>query len=204
MVSGGGPLAVYVRGSGGAGEGALVRAYLDEMDRRGGATILRGRCYERERVPYQALDGVIDALARHLRRMRMDEASALLSEGIADLASIFPVLQGVAAVADGPHSFAPSIDPVESERRALGALESLLRRLSERRPLVLSIEDLHWGDRESAAWIARLFEGAPSSILLVGTYRAEEAEASLMLRAMRELGAEGLMGARAREIALGK
>ena len=40
--------------------------------------ILEGRCYERESVPYKALDGVIDSLTKYLMALPESKAEALL------------------------------------------------------------------------------------------------------------------------------
>ena len=57
-----GARAIFVHGSAGIGKTSLVEHWLDECTTRG-AIVLRGRCYEREKLPYKAVDGVMDALA---------------------------------------------------------------------------------------------------------------------------------------------
>jgi transcriptional regulator with AAA-type ATPase domain/predicted ATPase len=59
-------------------------------------------------------------------------------------------------------------------KRLYGALQQLFLALSRRRPLVMVVEDLHWIDPTSAAWLATLIDSIASApILVVATYRSE-------------------------------
>ena len=66
-----GPLICLVEGVSGVGKSQLVERFLDRARRATSPTtvVLTGRCYEREVVPYKALDGIADALARYLGRL---------------------------------------------------------------------------------------------------------------------------------------
>src|SRR6185436_20335585 len=66
-----------VEGASGLGKSALVRSFFQEMRSRGDVLALRGRCYERESVPYKAFDGMIDELAIRLS-LYSDEELALV------------------------------------------------------------------------------------------------------------------------------
>src|SRR5262249_11903043 len=58
---------VFVHGESGVGKSFLVRRFLDAVRVHDRDTlVIAGRCYERESVPYKAVDGVIDQLARYL------------------------------------------------------------------------------------------------------------------------------------------
>ena len=62
-------MTVYIHGSSGVGKSALVRHFLQQLQAREEVVVLAGHCYERESVPYKALDGVVDSLSKYLRSL---------------------------------------------------------------------------------------------------------------------------------------
>lgn len=201
----GGPVTVLLRGASGIGKSALVRYFLHEVQRRDATTVVfSGRCYEQESVPYKAVDSLIDDLARYLRRISPLEAKALLPTDVAALARLFPVLQELEAVAKARRRPVDIRDSQELRRRAFAALRELLARMADERRVILFLDDLQWGDRDSAALLAEILRppDAPP-LLVIASHRLEEAETSPLLvelRRMRE-AEENALG-EVREIAL--
>jgi eukaryotic-like serine/threonine-protein kinase len=169
---------VFVHGSSGMGKTALVRHFLERLQlKERDVVILEGRCYERESVPYKALDGVIDSLTRYLVALPDGRADALMPRDVFALARLFPVMLQIDSVFDAPQREEEPIDPFTLRRRAFSALRELLTRISDRQPLVIYIDDLQWADADSTALLEDLLRPPESPpLLLLASFRSEEIE----------------------------
>ncbi len=178
--------AVFVRGPSGIGKSALVRRQLEVMNAAFPETIvLRGRCYERESVPYKTLDTIVDALGTLLMQWPAEDLRDLLPPDVPALARLFPALRRVPAVRDVAPTFQP-LDPVELRRRAFSALRLLLTRLARRQPLIVALDDLQWGDADSGHFLAELLlhPDAPPLLLIIA-HRSDDESLSGLLDALR-------------------
>jgi serine/threonine protein kinase len=180
---------VYVSGRSGMGKTALIHHFLDELRGRENVRVLEGRCYERESMPYKAWDSLVDALASRLGELPVAQRTRLLPEHIHELARVFPVLCGLGISPPPLEPGSPGGDQSDSRQRAFNAFKELLRRLAEQQPLVLYIDDLQWGDVDSARLMASLFSHPAPPLLLLGGYRREEEETSEFFHALKALRA---------------
>jgi len=164
---------VMVTGESGIGKSVLVRRFLERLGDR--AVVLRGRCYQRESVPFRAFDAVVDDLSRYLSNLDQVDAALILPRDVALLARLFPVLKRVPAVARARARGGPA-GVVEQRGRAFAALRELLAALAERQPLVLFIDDLQWADADSLALFEDVMHGPEvAPVLLIAAIRSEGA-----------------------------
>ena len=183
VLHGGRPSTLFVHGSSGIGKTALVHRFLDELrSRPSDAVILQARCYEQESVPYKGFDGLIDALIQHLKAVPPPILHQVLPRELHVLARLFPALDEIGAALTPPR-VQPTTDPRELRRRGARALRELLTRLADVAPLVLFIDDLHWGDADTARLLQEILRPPDGPVLLfIATYRSEEAETSTCVR----------------------
>src|SRR5262249_45025076 len=85
-------VSVLVEGESGVGKSHLARRFTEQLLQRHRETEpFLARCYERESVPFKAVDGIVDGVAKYLAEWS-DDAQELLPQRIALLAEAFPVL----------------------------------------------------------------------------------------------------------------
>lgn len=192
---------VYLHGSSGMGKTALAKHFLDKLrDNQPGVVILEGRCYERESVPYKALDGVVDSLTKYLLSLPDGKADALMPREVLALARLFPVMLQVDSVFNAPQREQEIPDPFTLRRKAFAALRELLGRITDRQPLVLYIDDLQWSDADSTTLLEDLLRppDAPP-LLLVSSFRTEDLQSKPFLKSLLEKTGSNLC----REVLLG-
>jgi tetratricopeptide (TPR) repeat protein len=163
---------VVIEGESGIGKSFLARQFVERLQREDPhVVVLAGRCYERESVPYNAWDGVVDALVQHLLRLASDPA-ALLPMHVAALVQTFPSLRRVPAINRAIRELSAKMDPLEVRSRAFSALREMFGRIGQRAPLVVLVDDLQWADRDSVGLLAEVLrEPEPPALLFVATAR---------------------------------
>ncbi len=177
---------IRVHGRSGAGKSALIQHFLDGLTERQQAIVLTGRCYEQESVPYKGVDSLFDAVTQFLRNTTLPLTS-LLPTHITALARIFPVLNRIKMIETLGQSQMVTSDLHELRSQAFEAFRELLSHLGRERPLVIYLDDLQWGDIDSAALLADLFGGEqPPRMLLLAAYRSEYVDSSVCLKALIE------------------
>ena len=123
--------------------------------------MLTGECIElvEGELPYAPI-------VRMLRSLDPDELSELAGTGRAELSPLIP---------EAIEAAEPRPDEQFAQGRMFDLLLTVFGRLGETGPLVLVIEDLHWGDRSTRDFLAFLVRALRSErLVLVATYRSDE------------------------------
>lgn len=158
---------VVVGGEAGVGKTRLVEEFI----RRIGAfplTLLSARCYTQERgLPYQP---VIDALRAYLPTADPKHLRCLSTLWLGEVAKLLPELHEYL-----PRDLAyPPLHPDQERNRLFEALAQFLAHLSQRKPVVVFLDDLHAADEPTFDLIHYLARRLVSSrVLLVCSLRVE-------------------------------
>lgn len=120
------PQVVWITGLSGEGKSSLVETFLRPLRKGNEMLVLSGRCYDRESVPFKAVDCLIDSLVGYLRSHSDSEIVRILPDDIAMLAHLFPLLNRVHAIDSRRNRQVQSIDSKQIRYRAFEALRELL------------------------------------------------------------------------------
>ncbi len=174
VVQGGAQVAVLVHGESGVGKSALAQRFAEAVRIEHPTTVvLTGRCYERETVPYKAVDGAIDSVSRYLTTLPLAAVQRLLPDHAGLVGQVFPVLRRIEPIARSPRPPLDKLDPIVLRTRLFAGLRDLFDKIARSVPLVVLIDDLQWADADSFALLAEVLR-APEAppLLFVATVRA--------------------------------
>jgi eukaryotic-like serine/threonine-protein kinase len=160
-------LTLVLSGESGVGKSTLARAFLDAQASDPAVLTFFSRCYERELVPYKAVDGLLDAIAHFLRHAPDALVDRVLPARAGVIAQVFPVLARVEALARTTQPDL-SLDRREVRTWLFAALRELLANIGREKLLVVLIDDLHWADNDSMTLLSELLRepGSPRLLLL--------------------------------------
>jgi eukaryotic-like serine/threonine-protein kinase len=192
-----------VHGSSGSGKTALTQ-WFTRHHLGAGALLLQSRCYVRESVPYKALDGIVEQLAWHLQALPAKDRRRRVPRHMSALAHVFPVLKTIADEHAEDLAAPGGLDPIQVRREAFEALRELLRRLSADRPLVLVVDDLQWGDAESALALEELLRRPDQpGALVIASFRTDDITVEPFVQSLVDRARRGDPSLDVREIELG-
>lgn len=158
---------VFLEGEAGIGKTVLLDHLAAQAD-AAGVVVLDGRGTELEQEsPFGVF---VDAFGDYLAANRTLVVSRVAVDDLGELAAIFPPLRGEVAAAG-----AAEPDERVTAYRAVGHLIDVL---AERQPLVLVLDDLHWGDRGSLELLAYLLRHRPHGpVVVAGAFRPGQVDA---------------------------
>jgi serine/threonine protein kinase/tetratricopeptide (TPR) repeat protein len=164
-----------IQGTSGIGKTSLVETFLEHRLANTSATVipwvLRGRCHEREALPFKAFDSVVDSLTDHLIKVSEEDQTYVLPDGIQYLSEIFPVLRRLKLTTHERYAVPPLREATELRNQAFAAFCELLARVARIRPFVVFIDDLQWADLDSFALLRAIMRqpGAPVLFLILNS-----------------------------------
>jgi DNA-binding CsgD family transcriptional regulator len=188
--SAGRPSLAFIAGESGVGKTRLLKE-LERHALTAGARVVSGDCVSlgEDELPYAPIVAALRSLTRDGDPV-LDELGPATRAG---LASLLPELARPDAERGGDRG-----DPAQG--RVFEALLTLLDRLGRDAPVVLAIEDLHWADASTRAFLVFLARSLRAErVLVVASYRPDELHRR---HPLRPLLAELERGPRARHVEL--
>lgn len=195
----------FITGEAGVGKTALVEAFVAQIAAAGAVWIGRGQCIEQYGTG-EAYLPVLEALGRLCRGPQgahvLDWLHRQAPSWLAQMPALLPVAERDAVL---------RLAGDATQARMLRELAEALEILTAEQPLLLVLEDLHWSDAATLAWLAYVARRRdPARLLVLATYRSPEVrgvahpvEALVQELLMRAQGSELVLDAlSAPEVAL--
>jgi len=168
---------VTIIGEAGLGKSRLLHEFLRPQYASDRFVLETASLSYRKSTSYQPL---IRLLKSYFRIELSDDVHALRTKVADRLLALDPALApdlpAFLALLDVPVEDPSwqSLDASQRRQRTLDALKRLILRESQRQPVILGVEDLHWIDGETQAFLETLIDSLASApLLLVLTYRPE-------------------------------
>ncbi|HEY42719.1 MAG TPA: AAA family ATPase [Anaerolineae bacterium] len=157
---------LLISGEPGIGKTRLMREVATHAEVSGGQAIV-GECYAEGGAPY----GTVGQIIRRAFRRSGENGFNLPEFVMADLLTLTPSLR--ASYPDVPPN--PTLDPQSEQQRLFESVVALCKALSERAPLLLALEDVHWADSGTLSLLRHLARRIRRlRVLLLATYREVE------------------------------
>ncbi|MBI2565573.1 MAG: AAA family ATPase [Candidatus Schekmanbacteria bacterium] len=167
-------------GESGAGKTRLLLELAREAD-AGGLIVLFGECLELSSAPLQGLRRPLQAIADHCRAGGIEATERLLAGRARILASFQPALADLPGQAACPPP--PPLTAEAARERLFACLTQTILALTAEGPVVLIVEDLHWADELTRAWISSAAKNQQlraAACLILVSFRQEEVDDAVL------------------------
>ncbi|MEO7998611.1 MAG: AAA family ATPase, partial [Gemmatimonadaceae bacterium] len=164
---------LLIAGEAGIGKSRLLRETVASARQRG-FVVLRGACFEADRNA--PLAPVLDLVREYSATTSRATALHVFASAAAELVGVFPEL--ASTFTELP--LLESLDPQQERRRLFHAIEETIIKLGRTQPVLIAIEDVHWGDEASLELflhLARRISEQPVAMVL--SFRSDEVGAPL-------------------------
>ena len=159
---------VLLRGEAGIGKSRLLRAACDQLSAAGGR-VLVGHCVDEQGLP--PFLPWIDAFSTYSPE---DDTFLALRDRLL-------------GIAEGEPERAFWVSPEQRKGRVFATISDVLSKQSQWQPLTLGLDDLQWSDTSSNELLRYvIIHGTATRLMIIGTYRADEALANPSLQSTIE------------------
>jgi len=163
----------FVSGEAGIGKTTLVNRFVAGLRTTGQAWIGVGQGVQHHGTG-EAYLPVTTVLSQFARGAAQGEVRAVLQQHAPNWLVRFPALWP-----EGENNPPADALPLVTPQRLMWELGEAFRVLTDRRPIVLVFDDLHWSDTATVEWLAYLARWPePLRLLMIGTYRPADVIAS--------------------------
>lgn len=162
---------VFVTGEPGIGKTGLVNRFLDSLNEDSTVLTALGYCVEGHGgvEPYYP---VLDALTQLIH----SEAGPMVAHTLMSVAPNWALRMSGSMPQQYRAELQPQLIGAASDRM-LREICELLKTLSQQRPLVLVLENLHWSDYSTVDMLSALARrSSHTRLMIIGTYRPEDIE----------------------------